>query len=135
MARATATGSRHSSRAFTLIELLLVLTIVALLASLAGPVVTGSMQKAREATLKEDLRVLRRAVDDYFADRGQYPVQIEELVDRRYIRRVPKDPITGRADTWTFTLDESSAETAGGIFDVHSGAEGQARDGSYFKDW
>jgi general secretion pathway protein G len=130
----TATGER-ADLGFTLVELLLVLTIVALLASLAGPAVTGSMQRAREATLKEDLRVMRKALDDHYADLGEYPAQLEELVAKRYIRRVPKDPVTGRVDSWTFTLDDSTDESSGGILDVHSGAEGQARDGSYFKDW
>lgn len=139
MAASIAIGSgvmrERSSSGFTLVELLLVLTLVAILASLVGPTVTSSMQRAREAALKEDLHVLRKALDDYYADNGRFPAQLEELAEKRYVRRVPADPFTGRSDTWQAINDDSGADDDGGIRDVHSGAEGQARDGSYFKDW
>ncbi len=121
-------------RGFTLIELLLVLLLVALLASLVAPVVTGGIQRARESTLKEDLYALRRAIDDYYADTGAYPGELEELVKKRYLRRVPTDPLTEKRDTWV--LVRSDEEKAGkGILDIRSGSQEQASDGSYFKDW
>jgi general secretion pathway protein G len=121
-------------RGFTLIELLLVLLLVALLASLVAPVVTGGIQRARESTLKEDLYALRRAIDDHYADTGAYPGELEELVKKRYLRRVPTDPLTEKRDTWV--LVRSDEEKAGkGILDIRSGSQEQASDGSYFKDW
>ncbi len=121
-------------RGFTLIELLLVLLLVALLASLVAPVVTGGIQRARESTLKEDLYALRRAIDDYYADTGAYPGELEELVKKRYLRRIPTDPLTEKRDTWV--LVRSDEEKAGkGILDIRSGSQERASDGSYFKDW
>jgi general secretion pathway protein G len=124
-------------RGFTLIELLLVLFIVALLASIVGPATTRGIERARESTLREDLRVVRKAIDHYYADNGAYPADLQVLVDKRYLRAVPIDPISGRADTWTFEMEVSKdkEEKSQGIRDLHSGAEGQARDGSAFSDW
>lgn len=133
MARSMRHGERKGG--FTLVELLLVLLLVALLASLAAPTVIESIGRARESTLREDLHVLRKALDDYHADHGRYPVQLDDLVDKRYLRRIPPDPMTGEK-TWQVVIDEpEEGEETGGIRDVHSGAEGQARDGAYFKDW
>lgn len=123
-------------RGFTLIELLVVLLLVALLASLVTPVVTGSIQRAKESTLKKDVYSLRKALDDYYADNGTYPEKLDELVKKRYLRRVPVDPITRKRDTWVLVRseDEESGETAG-IIDIRSGSEEKAADGSYYKDW
>ena len=122
------------SRGFTLIELLLVLLLVALLASLVAPVVTGGIERAREATLKTDLYALRKALDDYNADTGAYPTELEELVKKRYLRRIPTDPLTEKRDTWV--LVRSDEDKGGkGILDIHSGSQERASDGSYFKDW
>jgi general secretion pathway protein G len=124
------------SRGFTLIELLLVLLLVALLASLVAPVVTGGIQRARESTLKTDLYALRKALDDYNSDTGAYPAELEELVKKRYLRRIPPDPVTEKRDTWVLVRSED--DTAGknnGILDIRSGSPERASDGSYFKDW
>jgi len=119
-----------------LIELLLVLLLVALLASLVAPVVTQGISRARESTLKEDLYQLRKAIDDYYADTGKYPAELEELVNKRYLRRIPVDPITGKRDTWaTVRDDESKSGGTAGIIDVRSGSDETAADGSAFKDW
>ncbi len=126
------------SRGFTLIELLLVLFLVALLASLVGPAMTSSIQRARESALKEDLHVLRKALDDYYADSGSYPAELQVLVDKRYLRNLPVDPFTERHDSWTFDRDDSKDHDAGkqaGIRDIHSGSDGQGRDGTAYKDW
>lgn len=113
MARITANGDRG----FTLIELLLVLFLVALLAALAAPVVNGGIQRAREAALRENLHQLRKAIDDHLGDRGEYPASLDELVDLRYLHRIPIDPFTERSDTWQTVPDEE-----GRLQDVRSGA-------------
>jgi general secretion pathway protein G len=124
------------SRGFTLMELLLVLLLVALLAGLVAPVVTGGIQRARESTLKEDLYALRKAIDDYYADMGAYPPELEELVKRRYLRRIPADPVTEKRDTWVLLRSEDDKAGKGsGILDIRSGSPERASDGSYFKDW
>lgn len=121
-------------RGFTLMELLVVLALVAVLASLVTPIVSSSIQRAKEATLKENLFVLRKAIDDYYADIGAYPPTLDALVEKRYVRKVPVDPITERADSWQFTREEEGGEEAG-IIDVHSGAEEAATDGSAYREW
>jgi len=125
-------------RGFTLIELLLVLFLVALLASLVGPALTSGIQRARESALKEDLHVLRKALDDYYADNGSYPAELQVLVDKRYLRNIPVDPFTDRGDSWAVDRDDSKDRDEGkqaGIRDIHSGSDGQGRDGTAFKDW
>jgi general secretion pathway protein G len=123
-------------RGFTLIEMLLVLMLIALLASLVTPVVTGGIQRARESTLRADLYALRKAIDDYYADTGTYPPELDELVTRRYLRRIPPDPVTESRDTWILVrAEEDKAAKGAGILDVRSGSPEQARDGSHFKDW
>lgn len=123
------------ARGFTLIELLLVLMLIALLASLVTPVVTGSVQRAKDATLKENLFILRKAIDDYYADAGGYPADVELLVKKRYIRRIPVDPLTGRDDTWVWVKSEAEKGDEAGIIDVKSGSEEKANDGSPYRDW
>ena len=123
-------------RGFTLLELLLVMLLLALLASLAVPVVTQSIVRARESALRADLQALRKAIDDFHADNGAYPKELDELVKKRYLRRIPPDPVTDRRDTWVLVrAEEEKTLQASGIVDVRSGATEQARDGSYFKDW
>jgi general secretion pathway protein G len=121
-------------RGFTLLELLLVLLIVALLAGIVGPVLVNSIGNARESTLREDLFVLRKALDDYNADNGKYPAELAELVDKRYVRRIPPDPVTERNDTWV-VVRAMNEKGMGGIMDVHSGSELAASDGTPYKDW
>jgi general secretion pathway protein G len=114
---------------------LLVLIVLSLLASLAAPVVTGGLQRARESTLKTDLQALRRAIDDYYADTGVYPPELEELVKKRYLRRIPVDPLTEKRDSWVLVRAEDESAPPKGIVDVKSGSPEKAADGSYFKDW
>jgi len=98
--------------------------------------VTSGIQRAREATLKEDLFTMRKAIDDYYADTGAYPNELDELVKKRYLRRIPPDPITNKRDSWTLVrAEEDTPGKGGGIQDVRSGAQEQSSDGSYFKDW
>jgi general secretion pathway protein G len=123
-------------RGFTLVEMLLVLMLIALLATLVTPVVTGGLARARESTLRADLYALRKAIDDYYADTGAYPPELDELVTKRYLRRIPPDPVTESRDTWVLVrAEDDKAAKGGGILDVRSGSPELARDGSPFKDW
>lgn len=121
---------------FTLMELLIVLVLIGILASLAAPVVTGSIQTARESVLKESLHNMRKAIDDYYADTGNYPDALEVLVQKRYLRKLPLDPVTDRKDSWILVREEREGQSAGGgIMDVRSGAEGNGGDGKPFREW
>lgn len=118
---------------FTLIELLVVMTIIALLLTLAVPRYFGSLDKANEAVLKENLSTLREALDKFYGDTGNYPASLEELVTRKYLRKIPTDPITESSATWIIIPPEDPQK--GGVYDVKSGGSGTARDGTQFKDW
>jgi general secretion pathway protein G len=120
-------------RGFTLIELLVVLTIVALLLTIAAPEFLSNVNKAKEAVLKEDLFAFRDAIDKYYSDKGAYPPTLEALVTGKYLRKIPVDPMTDSAATWTAVSPQQSEST--GIVDIRSGAPGKARDGSAFITW
>ncbi len=121
-------------RGFTLMELLLVLALIALLASLVTPVVTGSVHRARESTLKENLFAMRKAIDDYYADNGGYPAELELLVQKRYLRKVPADPLTERSDSWVLVRTDDDGK-GNGIIDVHSGSEEKDSNSVPYKEW
>lgn len=123
----------YRSRGFTLIELLVVLAIIATLVSLVAPRYTGSVDKAKEAVLREDLATLREAIDKHFGDTGKYPATLQDLVTKHYIRKLPVDPITDSAETWIIVPPEDAQK--GAVFDVKSGASGESRDGSLYQDW
>jgi general secretion pathway protein G len=123
----------RSSRAFTLVELLVVMAIIALLMSIAVPRYFHSTDRAREAVLKENLLQMRDAIDKFYGDRGRYPDTLEDLVSRKYLRRIPPDPMTDSATTWQVVAPQETG--IGMVFDVKSGAEGQALDGSRYGDW
>ncbi len=119
---------------FTLVELLVVLTLVAILASLVAPVVSGAIARAKESALKENLFILRKAIDDYYADQGDYPSGLNQLVEKRYIRKLPVDPLTDRSDSWIEVRSEDDGKQ-GGVIDVHSGSEEKSSDGAAYKEW
>jgi general secretion pathway protein G len=127
------TSGRPCARGFTLIELMVVMSVIALLLTIAVPRYFQGVDKAREAVLKEDLNRMRGAIDQFYADRGVYPSNLEELVERDYVRRIPEDPITESKTTWMIVVPRS-AELSG-VFDVKSGAPGVARDGSAYSEW
>jgi len=120
-------------RGFTLVELMVVMAIIALLLALALPHYFNHLENARETVLKHDLTVMRDAIDKFHGDRGRYPDSLEELASARYLRAIPVDPITNRADTWQ--LIPPTDGSAGSAYDVRSGAPGTARDGSAYGDW
>ncbi|MGH6645581.1 type II secretion system protein [Aquabacterium sp.] len=120
---------------FTLIELIVVMAIIALLASVVAPRYFRSVDNAREASLRTSLNVMRDAIDKYLGDRGRYPDSLDELVQRGYIRQIPQDPVTGRPDSWQMLPPPADSMNQGGMADVRSGATGKGQDGTPFSDW
>jgi general secretion pathway protein G len=123
---------RHTS-GFTLIELLVVMAVIATLLTLAVPRYFASIEKSKEAVLHANLTLLRQTLDKYYGDKGKYPDVLEELVASKYLRAVPTDPITDSNTSWVIVPPEQPE--LGGVYDVKSGAEGKARDGSAYLDW
>lgn len=112
---------------FTLIELMIVLAIIALLVSIVAPRYVGGLAKAEEAVLMQDLVRMREALDRHYADAGRYPERLEDLVAKRYLRRIPDDPLTRSSTTWIAIPPEDPDK--GGVYDVRSGAPGTGSDG------
>jgi type II secretion system protein G len=127
--------TRHSSHVsgFTLIELMVVLAIIALLVAIVAPHYSGRITRAEETVLREDLMVMRDAIDKHYADAGQYPGSLEELVTKRYIRSVPSDPITQSNRTWIVV--PPAEHEKGGVYNVKSGARGNGSDGKPYDQW
>jgi len=131
-------NSSSSESGFTLLELLLVMVIIATLAAIAIPMYLRNVQAAKEAVLREDLRVMRTAINSYTVDKEKAPQSLDDLVTGGYLKAVPKDPITGRTDTWQTTQSDtldSVDQTQGGIDDVHSGAQQVGTDGTMYNTW
>lgn len=120
-------------RAFTLIELLVVLGIVALLLTLAVPRFFPSIDSTRETILEENLRNTRAVIDQYRADTGRYPDSLEELVEKKYLRALPMDPITESRETWI--VEPPEEEQQGQVGNVRSGAPGNGRKGTPYAEW
>lgn len=123
---------------FTLIELLVVIALISILAAMAVVQYRNSIQRTQEATLKTNLFRMRDAIDQYYADKGKYPSSLDALVSDQYLRRIPEDPFTRSADTWQTVPaepDPGNPSAEPGIYDVKSGAPGQALDGTSFADW
>jgi general secretion pathway protein G len=125
------TGKPH--RGFTLIELLVVMLIIGALLSIAVPRYFKTLEHARETVLKQDLAILREAIDKHYADLGQYPDSLGALVDKRYVRSVPVDPFSKVSDSWT--LVQSDDPDHEGIRDLHSGAADVGVDGTSVASW
>ena len=121
------------TRGFTLIELLVVMAALGLLLSIAAPRYVEHVDRGREVVLRQNLAGLRDAIDKFYADRARYPKDLQELVQQRYLRQVPLDPVTDRIDTWV--LVPPTGQQGSAVFDVRSGALGQARDGSTYATW
>ena len=118
---------------FTLIELLVVFTILAILLTLAVPRYFNSIDKSKEAVLRENLAQMRDAISHYYADKGKYPDSLDALATDKYLRRVPLDPITDSDKTWVVV--EPSDPQKGGVYDVKSGAPGTSKAGAAYSEW
>src|SRR5713101_3538653 len=118
---------------FTLIELMVVMAIIATLLTLAVPRYFGNVEKAKEAVLHENLASLRDSLDKFYSDTGKYPENLDDLVSKKYLRTIPLDPVTESSATWVIVPPEDPQQ--GGIYNVKSGAQGKARDGSSYADW
>jgi general secretion pathway protein G len=116
-----------NARGFTLIELMVVLAIIGGLLALAAPRYLHRVDLAKETVLRSDLATMRDAVDKFFGDTGRYPANLDELVARRYLRKIPPDPITESAETWVVVAPPAADE--GAVYDVKSGAPGATSDG------
>lgn len=131
-------ASPKGDRGWTMIELLIVISIILILSALALTSYRNSVTIAKEAALRSNLFVMREAIDQYYADKGKYPDSLQTLVSENYLRAIPKDPITDSADTWQTEEAEpqpGSNTAEAGIYEVKSGAGGTALDGSAFADW
>ena len=129
---------RRREGGFTLIELIIVMTIIGLLTAIAIPSYLASVRKAREAVLREDLHTMRGAIDSYTVDKEQAPQSLDDLIQAGYLKSMPIDPMTNKADTWNTTQSDdmtSITETQGGIGDVHSGSQALASDGTTYNTW
>jgi len=135
---------RRNEQGFTLLELIIVVAIIGILATIAMPKLMHTPDKAKEAVLRTDLRTLRDVIDQYYADKGKYPESLDVLVEDQYIRSVPIDPMTKSADTWVTVLEEPKAdaappqgdeETKPGIMDVHSGSDLTGSNGTPYSEW
>jgi len=138
LVRGTRREQRRGEGGFTLMELMIVMTIIMLLAMIAIPGYLRSVNKAKEAVLKEDLHTMRVAIDSYTVDKEKAPQGLDDLVQAGYLKTVPIDPITSRNDTWITGMSDTLTdinETQGGIDDVHSGAQALASDGTSYNTW
>jgi general secretion pathway protein G len=129
---------RKNDAGFTLVELMIVMAIIGVLAVVAIPSYVGAIRQAREAVLKEDLHVMRSAIDSYTADKQKAPQTLQDLVTDGYLRSIPVDPMTRTAETWqTETSDALSSvdQSDPGINDVHSGSQESGSDGQTYSTW
>jgi general secretion pathway protein G len=124
---------RRKNLGFTLIELIVVMTIISLLLTLAAPRYFRSIDKSKETVLKANLVATRDAIDKFHADSGKYPQQLSELVEKRYLRTLPWDPITESSDSWILVPPVDGQD--GGVYNITSGADGTGADGVPYAEW
>jgi general secretion pathway protein G len=126
-------NARSRVTGFTLIELLVVLAIVASLLTLAAPRYLNQLEASKEAVLRDNLNTTRQVIDKFYGDLGRYPETLEELVEKRYLRTLPMDPVTGSTGTWQ--IIEAPDGYKGVVYDIKSGAAGNARTGQPYGEW
>ena len=137
-ARRTVLAGFKSAGGFTLIELMIVIALISVLAGMGVVQYKNGVQHTAESVLRTDLFRMRDAIDQYYADKGKYPSSLDSLVSDGYMRRIPEDPFTKSADSWTTVPaepDPNNPSAEPGVYDVKSGAQGTALDGSNYSDW
>ena len=138
--------NRKREQGFTLLELIVVVAIIGILATIAMPALKNVPTRTRESVLKTNLRTLRDVIDQHYGDKGKYPTSLEALVEEGYIRKIPQDPITKSSETWVLVYEEidpdnppaeteASEDGQPGIIDVKSGAPGNSVDGQPYEEW
>ncbi len=125
--------TRLIRKGFTLIELLVVMVIIATLLTIAVPRYFSSVEKSKEAVLRQDLALMREALDKFYGDNGKYPDTLDDLVSKKYLRSLPPDPVTGSSRTWLVIAPDTPDK--GAVYDIRSGAPGKARDGTEYGGW
>ena len=134
----TAPEATRSEHGFTLVELMIVMVVIGILMAMAVPQYTNSVRNAKEAVLRDDLHVMRTAIDSYTVDQQKAPQSLDDLVQSGYLKVMPTDPFTKRSDTWVPAQSgnmSSLDQTQTGIDDVHSGAQMSAADGTSYASW
>ncbi|MCG2583857.1 type II secretion system protein [Massilia sp. TS11] len=121
------------ARGFTMVELMVAMAILATILALAVPRYFGNIDAAKESVLREDLYLLRDAIDKFYSDNGKYPNALEDLVTKKYLRKIPVDPFTQSPNSWV--VSPPADPSLGAVFEVHSPAPNKARDGTWYKDW
>ena len=131
-------GKKLGEGGFTLVELMIVMAIIMILATIAIPIYVRTLQRAKEATLREDLHTMRTAIDSYTIDKEKAPDSLDDLVQAGYLKSIPVDPITSSNETWITGMSDTMTdinETQGGLDDVHSGSQALASDGTTYNTW
>ncbi len=127
-------SGKRGSAGFTLMEMVIVLAIIGILASIVAPLVITSLTRAREATLQQDLRTMRKLIDDYYGDKGFFPPSLQVLVSQGYLRAIPRDPVNGNRPDWKAIVTKEGAKE-GGVSDVHSLSKDRGTNGIPYADW
>ena len=121
-------------KGFTIVELLVVLSVIALLLSIITPRYLNKIEEGKEIALKQNLAVIRRSIDQYYSDQGVYPDQLNKLVDKKYLRDIPEDPIA-KTREWTIIKEEDPETRVVGIYDVKSKSQDIASDNRSYAEW
>ena len=129
----TKTGNMKNNKGYTLLEMMTVIAIIGILATIATPSFMRSVTRSKEATLRNSLFVIRDVIDQYYTDHGAYPEALLDLAEKKYIRTVPLDPFTGSDETWILIPPEG--DEVSGIYDIHSGSDRISLSGMPYNEW